>query len=93
MSRQIKVGDIALIGLQVSNSQTKQGAIRIVPKVLRVLCLNFTTAWGEGADQEVSVIHMGEARRKFAEAMRNALAVVEPFVIAFGDAYFRQNPR
>jgi hypothetical protein len=87
MSRQLNVGDIALIGLHVSNSQTRQGAIRIVPKVLRVLCLNFTTAWGEGADAEVSVIHLGEARRKFAEAMRNALAVVEPFVIAFGDAY------
>jgi hypothetical protein len=87
MTRELKVGDIALIGLHVSNSQTRQGAIRIVPKVLRVLCLNFTTAWGESADAEVSIIHLGEARKKFAEAMRNAIAVVEPFVIAFGDAY------
>jgi hypothetical protein len=87
MSRQLKVGDIALIALQATNSQTKQASIRLTPKVLRVLCLNFTTAWGKGAEADISIRHVGEARRKFAAAIRDALAVVEPFIQAFGDAY------
>lgn len=94
MSRELKVGDIALISLHVSNSQTKQGSIRVVPKVLRVLCLNFTTAWGEGVDFEMNgIIHVGEARAKFMAAVKNALAVVEPFVHAFGDAYQDKFPK
>ena len=92
MSRELKVGDIALVCLQLTNSQTKQASIKLTPKILRVLCLNFTTAWGEGADHEVSVRHVGEARAKFASAIRECLAVIEPFVYAFGDAYQNQFP-
>ena len=87
MARQLKVGDIALIGIQATNSQTKQCSIKLTPKVLRVLCLNFTTAWGAGAEEEVSIIHTGEARYKFQRAIRRILDVVEPFILAFGDAY------
>ena len=87
MSRELKVGDIALIGIQATNSQTKQCSIRLVPKVLRVLCLNFTTAWGEGAEEEISITHVGEARYKFQRAIRRVLDVVEPFIVAFSDAY------
>lgn len=87
MSRELKVGDIALICIQVTNSQTKQASIRLTPKVLRVLCLNFTTAWGKGDEYDISVRHVGEARAKFARAIRDCIAVVEPFVHAFGDAY------
>jgi hypothetical protein len=90
MSRELKVGDIALVCIQVTNSQTKQASIRLTPKVLRVLCLNFTTAWGKGDEYDISVRHVGEARAKFARAIRDCIAVVEPFVHAFGDAY--QNP-
>jgi hypothetical protein len=92
MTRQLKVGDIALISLQVTNSQTKQSSIRLSPKVLRVLCLNFTTAWSDGGEQDVSIVHMGEAKAKFAAAIRDALAVVEPFILAFGDAYNKPLP-
>ena len=92
MARELKVGDIALIGIQATNSQTKQCSIRLVPKVLRVLCLNFTTAWGEGAEEEISIVHMGEARYKFQRAIRRVLDVVEPFIIAFGDAYQDRMP-
>ena len=87
MARELKVGDIALVALHVANSQTKQSSIRIVPKILRVLCLNFTTAWGEGMDQEISIMHVGEAAAKFRSAIRTALDAVVPFVLAFGDAY------
>lgn len=94
MTRELKVGDIALVCLHISNSQTKQGSIRVVPKILRVLCLNFTTAWGEGADAEISgIIHVGEAQKKFAVAVARALQVVEPFVHAFGDAYQNKFPK
>jgi Domain of unknown function (DUF932) len=92
MSRELKVGDIALIAIQVTNSQTKQAAIRLTPKVLRVLCLNFTTAWGKGDEYDISVRHVGEARAKFAAAIRDCIAVVEPFVRAFGDAYQSEFP-
>ena len=87
MARELKVGDIALIGIQATNSQTKQCSIRLVPKVLRVLCLNFTTAWGAGAEEEVTITHVGEARYKFQKAIRRVLDTVEPFIIAFSDAY------
>lgn len=87
MSRQLKVGDIALVCLHVGNSQTKQLSIKLAPKVLRLLCSNFTTAYSEGGEQEINVRHVGEARVKFAAAIRNALAIVEPFVLAFADAY------
>ena len=93
MSRELKVGDIALIAIQITNSQTKQASIRLTPKVLRVLCLNFTTAWGKGAEQDISVRHVGEARAKFARAIRDCIAVVEPFVHAFGDAYATPFPQ
>lgn len=92
MSRELKVGDIALIGVQITNSQVKKAAIRLVPKVLRVLCLNFTTAWGEGAENEISIRHIGEARQKFAIALRKAIDTVAPFVLAFGDAYQNRLP-
>jgi Domain of unknown function (DUF932) len=92
MSRELKVGDIALVAIQVTNSQTKQASIRLTPKVLRVLCLNFTTAWGKGAEYDISVRHVGEARAKFAAAIRDCIAVVEPFVRAFGDAYQSEFP-
>lgn len=87
MDRQLKVGDIALIALQVTNSETKQSAIKVQPKLLRVLCYNFTTAYTDGADEEVSIRHVGEAKAKLAAAFRRALTIVEPFVRAFGDAY------
>ena len=92
MSRELKVGDIALICIQITNSQTKQASLRLTPKVLRVLCLNFTTAWGKGSKHEVSVRHVGEARAKFAAAIRDCIAVIEPFVRAFGDAYQKPFP-
>lgn len=91
MTRELKVGDIALIGLQVTNSQTKANAITLTPKILRVLCLNFTTAWGEG-ETEVVIRHIGEARQKFAAALKKAIDAVAPFVLAFGDAYANRFP-
>lgn len=94
MQRELLVGDIALISLAVTNSQNKASAIRISPRLLRVLCLNFTTAYTSGGDEEISIKHVGEnLRPKFARAMRNALQTVEPFVRAFGDAYRDQFPQ
>ena len=93
MKREIRVGDIALAGVQVTNSQTKASSIRVVPKILRVLCYNFTTAWGSGVEVEIGGIrHIGEARAKFADALQRAIATVEPFVKAFGDAYAKPLP-
>lgn len=92
MSRQLKVGDIALICLQVVNSQTKQYSIDIIAKLLRVLCLNFTTAWSDGADNSVNVRHVGDVKMKFRAAIAAALQVIEPFVLAFSDAYQKPLP-
>ncbi len=90
MTRQLKVGDIALIALHAVNSQIGRHSIKLTPKILRVLCLNFTTAWGVGLEEEISFKHMGEVREKFRVAVKRALQAVEPFILAFGDAY--QNP-
>ena len=92
MSRELKVGDIALIALQLTNSQTKAFGYRITPKILRVLCLNFTTAWAEG-ETEVVIRHVGEVRPKIRQAIRKALDTVAPFVLAFGDAYQSRFPK
>lgn len=87
LQRQLRVGDIALIALSIANSETKAGSLRIWPKLLRVLCYNFTTAWSSGADEEISLRHIGDLKWKLPAAFKKALAVVEPFVVAFGDAY------
>jgi len=92
LERQLKVGDIALISLRVVNSETKASAIKVMPQLLRVLCYNFTTAWSDGADEEISIRHIGEAKVKLAKAFERALSVVEPFVKAFGDAYAKDFP-
>lgn len=87
MEREIRVGDTALIALSISNSETKAGALRVEPKLLRVLCYNFTTAWSEGGDEEITIRHVGDLRTKLPQAFAKALKVVEPFIRAFGDAY------
>ena len=90
MDRQLVVGDIALVSLGIVNSETKGGSLKIEPRLLRVLCYNFTTAYSEGGEEEISLRHVGDLRRKLPEAFRKALRTVEPFVKAFGDAY--KNP-
>lgn len=92
MTREIKVGDVVLASLMITNSQVKKSSIVFVPKLLRTLCLNFTTAWTDGVEFDASVRHVGEVRSKMAEAMRQALAVIDPFVKAFGDAYQNSLP-
>ena len=87
LERQLQVGDIAVISLRITNSETKQSGIHINPQLLRVLCYNFTTAWSSGAESEVTIRHIGEAKTKLGMAIVAALRVVEPFVKAFGDAY------
>lgn len=91
LNRQLRAGDIALVSIRISNSETKGGAIHITPQLLRVLCLNFTTAYAKGVDETIidttGIWHIGDAKAKFAEAFARALAAVEPFVQAFGDAY------
>lgn len=87
LERQLKVGDIAKIVVHISNSETKAGSVRIMPKLLRVLCLNFTTAYADGLATDISIRHIGEAKAKFVAGFADALKAVEPFVQAFGDAY------
>jgi len=87
MDRELRVGDVALIALSISNSETKAGSLKVAPKLLRVLCYNFTTAYSEGADEEISLKHVGDLRTKLPAAFARALKVVDPFVRAFGDAY------
>lgn len=87
LDRQLVAGDVALIALSIANSETKAGSIRVSPKLLRVLCKNFTTAYTDGAEQDIAIRHVGDLRARLPGAIIRALAVVEPFVRAFGDAY------
>ena len=87
LERELRVGDVALGGVEIVNSGVKAAGIRIVPRLLRVLCWNFTTAFSEGGEEDISIRHMGELAPKLAPALRRALAKIDPFVKAFGDAY------
>lgn len=90
MERQLVVGDVAMIAIRISNSETKGGSLKIEPTLLRVLCYNFTTAWAEGLEEELSLRHVGDLSRKLPRMLKRASEAVEPFVHAFGDAY--RNP-
>lgn len=87
MDREIRVGDAALFALQIVNSETKGSTLRVEPKILRVLCYNFTTAYSEGGAEEIEIRHVGDLRTRLPGAISRALRVIEPFIRAFGDAY------
>jgi hypothetical protein len=87
MERQVVVGDIVLIGVRITNSETKQGALRVEPFILRTLCYNFTTAYSKGGEEEVIIRHVGDLSTKLPKVFTDCLQKVEPFVRAFGDAY------
>lgn len=88
MDRQLVVGDIALCGVRISNSETKATKLTVEAFVLRVLCANFTVAESMDIDaEELSVRHMGDLRGKLNSMMVRALKRIDPFVQAFGDAY------
>jgi len=88
MDRQLVVGDIALGGVRISNSETKAGALRVEAFLLRVLCANFTTAETFDLEgEELSLRHMGDLRMKLPRLVHTALKRIDPFVRAFGDAY------
>ncbi len=87
MDRQLVVGDVALMALTISNSETKGLSLKVSPKLLRVLCYNFTTAYTEGGEQEISLKHIGDIGRKLPAAIQQAQRTLEPFILAFSDAY------
>ena len=92
MARELRVGDVALASLRIRNSETKRAGIKVSGQVLRVLCYNFTTAYSRGNDSEVdlgdaSIRHVGDAKAKIGAAVKAAIGNLEPFILAFGDAY------
>ncbi len=88
MNRQLVVGDMALCGVRVKNSETKAGALKVEAFILRVLCANFTTAESVDLDgEELSLRHMGDLTLKLPRLFEKALSRIEPFVTAFSDAY------
>lgn len=88
LDRELRVGDIAKVAVRIVNSETKAGSLRVDAAVLRVLCYNFTTAWSADEDAEdIALRHVGDLQGKLPQAIKRALARVEPFVRAFGDAY------
>jgi len=91
INRPLVVGDVAMGGVRISNSETKAGALKVEAFLLRVLCANFTTAFTSDAkEEEISLKHVGDLRYKLVQAVRRALERIEPFAIMFGDAY--KNP-
>jgi hypothetical protein len=88
MSFKLAVGDIALVGIRISNSEVRKGSLKVEVFLLRVLCANFTSAYTKDDNAEVvSIRHMGDLRTKLLDAFKNALNRVEPFVKLFADAY------
>ncbi len=90
MNRELVVGDVALMGCRIVNSETKAGSLRVEAFLLRVLCANFTTAESDDLDaSDIAIRHVGDLRRKLTRALAQAISRLEPFVKAFGDAYQR----
>jgi hypothetical protein len=88
MDRQLVVGDIALMGVRITNSETKAGSLRVEAFLLRVLCANFTTAETDDINaDEISLRHIGDLGRRLSEAFARAQTRVLPFVQRFSDAY------
>lgn len=88
MARQLVVGDIALGGVRITNSETKAGALKVEAFLLRVLCYNFTTAETFDTNaEELTVRHIGDLTSKLPAMFEKALRRIDPFVKAFGDAY------
>jgi hypothetical protein len=86
--REIKVGDVALGRQRIVTSETKDMSAQVTDGLLRVLCLNFTTAW-YGRGNEFTRRHVGDGHnflRGIASAMVDGLERLKPFVEAFGDA-------
>lgn len=93
-NREIRVGDVALGRARVVISETKDRAATVEEGLLRVLCLNFTTAWF-GSGQEFSRRHVGNGvnfLRLLAERLVTGLDRLAPFVQAFGDSYSNAFP-
>ncbi len=87
MERQLVVGDVAMMAVRIVNSETKAGSLKVQPVCLRIQCWNFTTAWSDGLDEELTFRHVGDLTRKLPRAIDRAIRAIEPFVKAFGDAY------
>lgn len=86
--RELKVGDVAMGALRITNSETKGAALRVEATLLQILCLNFTTAWAHDEEaEEISLRHVGDLSSRLPRAIRNAQKRIEPFVRLFGDAY------
>lgn len=86
-AREILVGDVVLARASVSISETKDISAQIIDGLLRVLCLNFTTAW-YGDDTKFSTKHMGATfADRIGQAFTTSVNRISPFVQAFGDAY------
>jgi hypothetical protein len=78
-----RVGDIHRALVQVENSETGEGSVKVTAGLIRALCANLTTAFGEGVT--VSIRHTGstELRRgQMRAAIRAALAQLDPLVQA-----------
>ncbi len=88
LDRQLVAGDVAYGGVRISNSETKGGSLRVEAFLLRVLCLNFTTAFTEDENvAELSLRHVGDLTKRLARMVMAAMDRIDPFVQAFGDAY------
>lgn len=88
MDRELVVGDIAYIGVRITNSETKAFSLKVEVFLLRVLCANFTTAFTTDENEEEIVIkHLGDLRTKLPGAFEKALKRADPFVKLFTDAY------
>lgn len=86
--REIRVGDVVLARIKITNSHDKSSAVHVDGGLLRVLCYNLTTAYTEDADA-LAFRHVGDASsmaRRLRMGIRAKLEQILPFVVAFGDA-------
>lgn len=75
------VGDVHYAVLQITNSETGQGGLRISIAVVRAACANLTVRVGQGI--EINIRHIGDHEtlmHRLRAAIRMALNDIEPLI-------------
>jgi len=75
------VGDVHYACLSITNSDTGEGSVRIVPAVIRAACANLTLSTGEGIEETVR--HIGDPVQlmlRIKKAIRRAIEDLQPLL-------------
>ena len=80
-----RVGDVHKAVIQITNSETGEGALKVRAGVIRIACYNCTLSEGTGVEVQMNMRHVGDSRvlaGKLKAAIDAAARQVEPLIAA-----------